>query len=72
MASIPKETDYQKQIMSMYLSCSGYTQEDNLCLDRVFCEYGDADSAISEEERDVLSMYDAILLFLPLKEIKKC
>lgn len=43
--------------MSMYLSCSGYTREGNVCLDRIFCEYGNAESKISEEERDVLSMY---------------
>ncbi|XP_046463691.1 uncharacterized protein LOC124209641 [Daphnia pulex] len=56
LASIPKETDYQQQIMSMYLSCSGYTREGNVCLDRIFCEYGNANSNISDEERDVLSI----------------
>ncbi|KZS14887.1 Uncharacterized protein APZ42_019417 [Daphnia magna] len=56
LASIPKETDYQQQIMSMYLSCSGYTREGNVCLDRIFCEYGNAHSNISDEERDVLSI----------------
>jgi len=40
----------------MYLSCSGYMEDSNLCLDRVFCEYGNAESTISSEERDVLSI----------------
>jgi hypothetical protein len=56
LSSVPKETDYQQQIMSMYLSCSGYMEDSNVCLDRVFCEYGNPESKISEEERDVLSM----------------
>lgn len=56
LSSIPKETDYQQQIMSMYLSCSGYMEDSNVCLDRVFCEYGNTESKISEEERDVLSI----------------
>jgi len=56
LSSIPKETDYQQKIMSMYLSCSGYMEDSNLCLDRVFCEYGNAESTISSEERDVLSI----------------
>ena len=63
MATVPKEADYQQQIMSMYLSCSGYTEEGNVCLDRVFCEYGNAESRISEEERDVLSMYKHFLKY---------
>ena len=61
---MPKGTDYQEQIMSMYLSCSGYTQEDNFCLDRVFCEYGNEASGIAEEERDVLSMYRHVIYFI--------
>jgi len=56
LASVPREADYQQQIMSMYLSCSGYTGDKNVCLERVFCEYGNAQSSITEEERDVLSM----------------
>jgi hypothetical protein len=40
----------------MYLSCSGYTELANKCLDRVVCEYADTESKISQEERDVISM----------------
>ena len=40
----------------MYLSCSGYTEVSNECLDRVVCEYADPDSDIQEEEKDVISM----------------
>lgn len=58
LASVPKDgSDYhQQRIMAMYLSCSGYTQENNVCLDGVFCQYGDAHSDMTDEERDVLSI----------------
>ena len=44
------------QVLSMYLSCSGYTEVTNSCLDRVVCEYANEDNQISQEERDVISM----------------
>jgi len=59
LASVPVDgsgSDYQQRIMAMYLSCSGYLQDTNQCLDRIFCEYGHADSDISAQERDVLSI----------------
>ena len=40
----------------MYLSCSGYTELTNSCLDRVVCEYANENNQISQEERDVISM----------------
>ena len=44
------------QVLSMYLSCSGYTEVTNSCLDRVVCEYANENNKISQEERDVISM----------------
>lgn len=41
----------------MYLSCSGYTEVTNSCLDRVVCEYANDNNNISQEERDVISMW---------------
>ena len=40
----------------MYLSCSGYEEITNACLDRVVCEYANENNKISQEERDVISM----------------
>ena len=55
---IQKQNDkiFFVKVLSMYLSCSGYTEVSNVCLDRVVCEYADEDSDISEEEKDVISM----------------
>ena len=44
------------QVLSMYLSCSGYTEVTNSCLDRVVCEYANTQNSVSDEERDVISM----------------
>lgn len=56
MASVPDNLNYQQQVLSMYLSCSGYTEVANRCLDRTVCEYGNANSSVSQEERDVISI----------------
>ena len=40
----------------MYLSCSGYTEMTNHCLDRVVCEYANNNNSVGAEERDVISM----------------
>jgi len=56
MASVPDNLNYQQQVLSMYLSCSGYTEMTNHCLDRTVCEYGNAKSEVSQEERDVISI----------------
>jgi len=56
MASVPDNLNYQQQVLSMYLSCSGYTEMTNHCLDRTVCEYGNAKSSVSQEERDVISI----------------
>lgn len=40
----------------MYLSCSGYQDLTNACLDRVVCEYANEASEVAQEERDVISM----------------
>ena len=44
------------QVLSMYLSCSGYEEITNACLDRVVCEYANEESEVEQEERDVISM----------------
>ena len=58
LGSIPENNRYQQQILSMYLSCSGYTEPSNKCLDRVVCDYSDSKSTmnINDEEKDVISM----------------
>ena len=58
LGSIPENNRYQQQILSMYLSCSGYTEPSNKCLDRVVCDYSDSKTAMSikDEEKDVISM----------------
>ena len=56
LGSIPENNRYQQQILSMYLSCSGYTEVNNKCLDRVVCDYSDPKSTIKNEEKDVISM----------------
>ena len=45
------------QVLSMYLSCSGYEEITNACLDRVVCEYANEESEVEQEERDVISMW---------------
>jgi hypothetical protein len=56
LGSVPDDVQYQQTILSMYLSCSGFADADNKCLDRVVCEYSNPESKISQEERDVISM----------------
>ena len=34
LGTIPENRRYQQQILSMYLTCSGYTETSNKCLDR--------------------------------------
>merc|ERR1711892_992121 len=56
MSSVPENTNYQQQVLSMYLSCSGYTEMTNHCLDRVVCEYANNNNSVKQEERDVISI----------------
>merc|ERR1711892_1017885 len=56
MSSVPENTNYQQQVLSMYLSCSGYTEMTNHCLDRVVCEYANNNNTVKQEERDVISI----------------
>ena len=56
LGSVPSQVKYQQQILSMYLSCSGYLEDSNLCLDRVVCEYSDPTSNLQSDERDVVAM----------------
>merc|ERR1712223_374999 len=56
MSTVPENTNYQQQVLSMYLSCSGYEEITNACLDRVVCEYANEESEVEQEERDVISI----------------
>merc|ERR1719365_447691 len=56
MSTVPENTNYQQQVLSMYLSCSGYEEITNACLDRVVCEYANEESDVEQEERDVISI----------------
>jgi len=56
MSTVPESTGYQQQVMSMYLSCSGYTEITNTCLDRVVCEYANTNSTVGQAERDIISI----------------
>lgn len=56
LSQMPKNDTYQQKMLSMYLSCSGYTLESNRCLDRVACEFSAKDSKLKQEDRDVISM----------------
>merc|ERR1712106_49426 len=56
MSSVPENTNYQQQVLSMSLSCSGYTEMTNHCLDRVVCEYANNNNNVKQEERDVISI----------------
>ena len=42
--------------MATYLSCSGYTEEQNSCMDRVVCEYSLVNGKMATLETDVVSM----------------
>ena len=56
LGTIPENRRYQQQILSMYLTCSGYTEDRNHCLDRVVCDYSNPKSEIPQDEKDVISM----------------
>jgi len=56
LGTIPENRRYQQQILSMYLTCSGYTESSNKCLDRVVCDYSNVNSDIPQDEKDVISI----------------
>ena len=67
---MPKNDSYQQKMLAMYLGCSGYTDGQNFCLDRVVCEYstnedenggsGEGTShaarTMTKEDKNVISM----------------
>ena len=61
---MPKNDSYQQKMLAMYLGCSGYTDGQNFCLDRVVCEYSTSSDegsseearAMTKEDRNVISM----------------
>ena len=56
LGKIPQNDTYQQRLLSMYLTCSGYTDNSNTCLDRVVCDYASPNSSLAKEEKDVISM----------------
>lgn len=57
MAKLPGQEEQQEKLMATYLSCSGFTESDNKCLDRVVCEYSVVHSKMMGDlEKDVISM----------------
>ena len=64
--SVKNWADVVTQVLSMYLSCSGYEEITNACLDRVVCEYANEESDVEQEERDVISMWVLIISVIQL------
>ena len=56
LGQVPKNDSYQQKLLSMYLTCSGFADPHNLCLDRVVCEYSSPESDLNKQERSVISM----------------
>ena len=56
MAHLPGQEQQQEKLMATYLTCSGFTESDNSCLDRVVCEYSIKPSKMADLEKDVISM----------------
>ena len=42
--------------MATYMSCSGYTEEENTCMERVVCEYSVTPNKMAPLEKDTISM----------------
>ncbi|XP_065578924.1 keratin, type II cytoskeletal 1-like isoform X1 [Artemia franciscana] len=55
ISSVPS-TDSNEKLMAGYLSCSGFMESSNKCMDRIVCEYSDPDSPLEDLERDVISI----------------
>jgi len=56
MAKIPHQEEEQEKLMATYLSCSGFTESNNNCLDRVVCEYSIESGGMPDLEKEVISM----------------
>ena len=42
--------------MATYLSCSGYLDSDNVCMERIVCDYSVQDNKMDSLQKDVISM----------------
>ncbi len=56
IAKVPDHEEQHEKLMATYLSCSGFTEERNGCIDRIVCEYSVQPSGMADLERDVISM----------------
>lgn len=56
ISQVPGEGKQQEKLMATYLSCSGFTESNNFCLDRVVCDYSVQPSKMADLEKDVISM----------------
>lgn len=56
IAKVPGQEEEQEKLMATYISCSGFTEPSNHCLDRVVCEYSVQPGGMADLEKDVISM----------------
>lgn len=56
IAAAPEHEKQQEKLMASYLSCSGFTESQNACMDRVVCEFSVQPSSMSDLEKDVITM----------------
>lgn len=56
IAAAPEHEKQQEKLMASYLSCSGFTESQNACMDRVVCEFSVLPNSMSGLEKDVISM----------------
>ena len=54
LGQAPKNESSQQRLLATYLTCSGFTEARNLCLDRVVCDY--SSEKLSKKEKDVVSI----------------
>ena len=56
IAKVPDHEKEQERLMATYLTCSGFTEDRNGCLDRIVCEYSVEPSRMPDLDKDVISM----------------
>lgn len=56
IVQVPEQEKQQKKLMATYLSCSGFTESSNSCLDRVVCDYSIRPGKMTDLEKDVISI----------------
>jgi len=56
IAKVPEHEKQQEKLMATYMSCSGYTEEENTCMERVVCEYSVTPNKMAPLEKDTISI----------------